>query len=409
MPPIATFSPDEPSPGGAPSKAVKLTKFSKAFPASANGSNRWVVTSGFAILAILAIVATISSGVTEIRSGQIGVVVNNITGKIDVVKVPGLLIHLPLGLTDTYVLDSTLRTFNMAGGGIKPKGDLSLKIKSKDGSDVFIDATVTYSIEPDLGERIAREVGVEDDVIAEGLVAYTRSSLRDELGRLSIEEVIEADDRNKAVDDFMAVVQEKAKRFGITINTIAAQNPHFNPEYENLIGERKRADQDFTNQASAQERARANQAYEVAEANRVREVAVRQEEGKQERRIVEAKAAASQILKRAEAEAYRTKIEGERQKAVALAEAAAIKAEGLSKAQGIADLARAYHKGGLGLVREALAAKYKGTKLNGRPYTLTDTVDRVRVEQSSSKPASLAAKLEPAADSASAGSEGNRQ
>jgi regulator of protease activity HflC (stomatin/prohibitin superfamily) len=337
-----------------------------------------VISGVVIVFAIIFAIALATSGVTELEAGRLGVVVNNITGDVSTVVEPGYILHLPLGLTDVYVLDATLQNFDMGGSAGADSG--VIKIKSRDGSDVFIDASVTFSIDKLKGEEIARQIGTEDEMISDMLIAYTRSILRDELGKVHIEDVIDAESRNAAVNAFKTEVEKKADRFGIEINTIAAQNPSFNPEYERLIGDRKSADQQFANQASAQERARSNQQLAIAEATRLKEIAVREEEGKQRRRVIEAETQAQEKLRRAEGEAYRVRLDGERQRDIALREADAVRSEGLKKAEGIRALAEAYAEGGLGLVREALAAKYIGTRIDGRPYSLDSTVERLSIE-----------------------------
>jgi hypothetical protein len=62
-------------------------------------------------------------------------------------------------------------------------------------------------------------------------------------------------------------------------------------------------------------------------------------------------------------------------------EAKAIEFEGISRAQGIEKLAKAYEKGGLALVREALAEKFRGVVLQGRPYSLASEVQRLQLEE----------------------------
>ena len=74
--------------------------------------------------------------------------------------------------------------------------------------------------------------------------------------------------------------------------------------------------------------------------------------------VIEAEGLAAQTVNVASGEAYKVRLEGERLLKVAQAEAKAIEAEGLRKAEGIEKLAEAYEKGGMGLIREALAEKY---------------------------------------------------
>lgn len=326
-----------------------------------------------------------STCVSKIAAGQVGVIVNNLAGTVSSRDRAGVVLHLPFGLTDVYLLDKTVQTFEL---GAK---DYQVKIKSEDGSDVFIDATVTFTIDPNRAHLVLQQVGGNErgglsahgvmDSVHELLLAYARSILRDELGRLKIEEVIQADTRNAAVRQFQIRLQEKVDKFGVVINTISAQNPSFNPEYEKLIGSRKQADQDFTNQKSAQERAVKDQERQIAEAERSKEVAVLEEKGRQARRVIEAAGEVSQAVKRAEGEVSRVSAEGDRELAKAIAEAEAIREETLKKAEGIRALAAAYRVGGMGLVREALAAKYAGRQINGRPYSLSSHVDRLRMEE----------------------------
>jgi regulator of protease activity HflC (stomatin/prohibitin superfamily) len=261
-------------------------------------------------------------------------------------------------------------------------GTSVVKLKSRDGSDVFLDITITYTIDPAKGEVVAREIGVNRSTPnPQILISYARSLVRDEFGKLSIEEVIDASTRNEAVLKLRDLMAKDLEPFGIVINTIAVQNPNFNPQFEELIKQRKSADQELTNQASAQDSAQSDQERQVSEAQRVKETTIREDEGKQRRRIIEAEAAAEERKRLAEGEAYRIRVDGERSKEVAEQTAQAVLTEGLKRAEGVQKMAEAYQANGLGQVRAALAEKFIGTRIMGRPYSLSSTVDRLRVEE----------------------------
>ena len=61
-------------------------------------------------------------------------------------------------------------------------------------------------------------------------------------------------------------------------------------------------------------------------------------------------------------------------------EAVALETELSRRAQGIQVLAEAYTKGGIGLVKEALAAKLKGVRIVGRPFSNDANPQRVQME-----------------------------
>ena len=107
------------------------------------------------------------------------------------------------------------------------------------------------------------------------------------------------------------------------------------------------------------------------------------------KRLVEAENKAKQLVIRAEGDAYAKKKEGDRNFEVASNEAQAIETEGLNTAVGIQRMAEAYKKGGSGLVKEALAKKLMGAVINGRPYSLSERIERIQVDRSGSVPAAV--------------------
>ena len=97
--------------------------------------------------------------------------------------------------------------------------------------------------------------------------------------------------------------------------------------------------------------------------------------------MIKAEGDAAAMMEVAHAEAIRMREHGEQQYQVFHNEAQAVETELLKKAEGIQKLAEAYQTGGLALIREALAKKYAGTIINGRPYSLESTVARLQIEQ----------------------------
>ncbi|MCX7935788.1 MAG: SPFH domain-containing protein, partial [Planctomycetota bacterium] len=271
--------------------------------------------------------ATIYTGVTTIAPGEIGVIQNNLFGICTPHLTNGTIIHLPFGLTKVYKLDKTVQSLTMAGPD-------SVQIKTNDGSNVQIDMEVQYQIIPAKAIDIIRTIGA-GDAYKQGLVrAYARSSIRDSLGYLSVVEI--ADPNNIKTEEIKARLNSCLEKYGIVIGLITPTNIAFNPEYEKMIRSRKEADQDVRNEQEAQKTAQQEQERRLAEANRLKSVAIRQAEGELNAQKIAAQAEAERLVQQAKGKAYAIKREGEQALMAAQNEAAAIEAEGLNRAQGLA-------------------------------------------------------------------------
>ena len=99
---------------------------------------------------------------------------------------------------------------------------------------------------------------------------------------------------------------------------------------------------------------------------------------------IAAGAEAKKQEKLADAAATKTRLEGEQILASDTEEAKAIETEGRARAEGVLKMVSAYAKGGEALLREALAAKYQGRAIQGKPYTLDSNIKRLQVERRSS-------------------------
>ncbi|MBI4576791.1 MAG: hypothetical protein HY722_11055 [Planctomycetes bacterium] len=346
------------------------------------------VWAGVGLLVVAAgfLVAMVGSGYTHVAPGQVAVVVNNLTGSETLQLTPGTVIHLPLGITQVYRLDKTEKVFTMTaepGRGDRPGLD-NVRIKTKDGSNVYIDVEIRYHVDPAKAGQIVRRLGKGAELVLDVVRAYARSVIRDEFGRLSIEEVSVPATRLEKVQVTRTRLAEALAVWGIQVTSVSAINFAFNEQYVEMIKRRKEADQIARNQREAQLAAAKDRERALQEAGREKNVALTEEQGLQRRRLIAAEALREQMLARAQGEAVKLRKEGDRSHEVARLEAEAVRTEGLTRATGIAALARAFEKGGLALVREALARKYAGCTLSGRPYSLDSHVDRVRMERAPS-------------------------
>ena len=263
----------------------------------------------------------------------------------------------------------------------------NVKVKTMDGGDVHMDLTINYQITPIEGETIVKNLGTGDEYKKHLMKAYARSLIRDSLGVLSMVEISTPSVRNGKLSEVQDSLNSHLNRLGVSIDAVSATNFRFNKEYEELIRERKSVDQEDVNQETAQETARLEQVTETSAADREKEVALRKLDGQLNKHVIEADGLAKKLMKEADGEAYRGRKKGDELLAVASADAEAILAEGLKRAEGVTAISDAYKEGGHMLVLESLAKKYMGKTIHGRPYNLDTLVDRFQIEQDTQRTA----------------------
>lgn len=322
---------------------------------------------------------------TYVSPQEVAVIKNNFTGVETVRTDSGLVLHLPWGLTDVFLLDRTEQVFSMTKH--TDRGDRAsvdnVRIKLIDGSNIDLDVDVNYKIVAWQANDIIKRVGPGSAFKNKMIRSYARALIREKYGTLTLEEVADPATRtgqNLLVKD---ALNESLRTFGIEVTLVNTTNFVFNPRYETLVKEKKAAMQRFINQKAAQERAQKEQETEIAQAEREKNNALITARGAASKRLVEAEAQATQLVARAQGEAYAHQLEGEREYQVAINDARAVEREGLNTAAGIERLADAYENGGRGLVKEALARKLAGARINGRPYSMSERIDRFAVDRGS--------------------------
>jgi regulator of protease activity HflC (stomatin/prohibitin superfamily) len=338
------------------------------------------------------VLAVFFTGITVIQPGEVALIKNNLFGTETLKLSNGTDVHLPFGITQVYKIDKKVQSIEMTGD---PKrgdryGDDSVQVKTNDGSNVNVDVTVQYRIITDQVDDLIKVVGRGGRYKGEKIKyfesiniirSYARSIVRDELGTLSVTQIAEPGERNNRVDDAKKRMNKEIKKYSLVVDMLSATNPRFNSQYQNMINERKGAEQDVRNEIEAQVTALTEQAMKRAESERQKKIAIRKSEGELNAIKISASAEAEKIVREAEGISYSKKKEGDRILAIAINEAKAIEVEGLARAEGIKKLADAYEKGGDALVREALSEKFKGVKVEGRPYSISSNIDRFLIEK----------------------------
>ncbi len=335
------------------------------------GSGLTWVAVAFLVLVIF-VFMTIRVG--RLTGEEVGILLSRISGKITVVDKAGVTIYN--GITsDFYRLDKTVKTLNMPGD----RGKKPLKIKTVDGSDVYIDLTVIYKMDPSMAETVITTSGPGKAFEEKWAEDYTRTICRNYLGELTTEECYDSTKRSAKVDLAREEVNKRLRSsFGIVIDRIVIpQKPTFYKEYEETIKQKKLADQAVLEEQSKALAAEQKQLTLIVTATNVKNVAIETETGKMRQKIIQAEAEAEKATKGADAYHTQVTVAAEAALYEMQKQATGILAQKKAEAEGIEAMKKALEgEGGRNMVKFEYAKKLKGVKITGQPFTIQGFTER---------------------------------
>jgi regulator of protease activity HflC (stomatin/prohibitin superfamily) len=150
-------------------------------------------------------------------------------------------------IRDFYRFDTKVQNLEMVAAP-KSSGDRQtrddLRFKTTDGNDISMDVTVVWQIDPKKAPQLLQDVGVSTDEVKEKLVRpMARTHVRDVLNELDSESVYNSDRRFEKAEKARAVLTKVLAPFGVNIQQVILHEHRFNPEYEQVIHDRKLAEQ----------------------------------------------------------------------------------------------------------------------------------------------------------------------
>jgi regulator of protease activity HflC (stomatin/prohibitin superfamily) len=219
----------------------------------------------------------------------------------------------------------------------------SLRFKTIDGNDVWVDVTISWGVDPKMAPYVLQFVGESTPEVEAKLVRpVTRAVVRDVLNQLTSEEYYQSDRRFQAAEEAQVRLNGVLNDEGVHVDQILLGEHRFNEEYEQLIRDKKVAEQEAERLTSETE------AEVEGKRREMQELLGQIEKNKQ---IAEGESA----KKKRDADAIR--YEHEQQ-------AAATRVEADAKAQGMRERAAAMAgTGGENMVKLALAKALAGKKI----------------------------------------------
>ena len=318
------------------------------------------------VLRMITLLGLIVAGCTPHSTGstEVGVLVANIglfhpKGVQPEPYAPGATYFFPPIINDWYLYDTALQNLvmTMDSGTGDRSGDDALRFKTIDGNDISVDVTVAWSIDPDHAPYLVQFVGPDTASVRERLVRpVSRTIIRDVLNELPSEQYYDANTRFQKAEQAAELLNYYLNSEGILVNQVLLGEHKFNDRYEQIIRDKKVAEQHASRLISETEAAREQMARELEVAKGQVQQAVEQALGAAQKKQIEADALF---------------FERERQ-------AQAILSERSAHAEGIEAEARALAgSGGLNLVKLKVAEALQGKNLifvptNGMDLRTTD-------------------------------------
>jgi len=268
---------------------------------ASRGRNVRTISLGVLVLAISALIlTTISAGLVFIQPEERGVVISAVApkGYREQALQPGLNWIVPfMESVKIYPISRQTYTISIAPSEGQIQGDDSITARTSDGQEVFVDASVIYSIDPN--QVIKVHIEWQDRYSGDLVRPLARGVIRDAISQFRVEEVY-SKKRTELTQLITDAMSEKLIVNGLIMTDFVLRNITFSPEYAASVEQKQIAEQ-LAQQAKfvvEQRKQEAEQARQVAQGQA--DAAVIRAKGDAESRLIQAQAEAQALQKLAE-------------------------------------------------------------------------------------------------------------
>lgn len=256
---------------------------------------RGTVTGIIVAVAAAILLNTLSAGLVFIEPQERGVVISAIApkGYREAVLQPGLRWVIPYAETvKTYSISKNTYTMSIALQEGEIQGDDSIAARTSDGQEVYIDASIIFSLDP---ADILEVHIIWQDRYVDSLVRPTvRGVIRDAVSQFKVNEVYSTkrDQLKAEIEEEMAAAMDEN---GLILSDFVLRNITFTPEYAASIEQKQIAEQraQEAEYIVEQRKQEAEQARQVAEG--VKDAAIIEAEGDAQSQVIRAKAEAEAL------------------------------------------------------------------------------------------------------------------
>jgi len=343
--------------------------------ASGEPSRLWIAAGAIALVLLFA------HSCASVEAGQVAVRINNITGSMEVITQPGVIMRLPFGIHDVYIMDVSPQTFHMRGeSNVSALIVKELKVRASDGSNfAFNDTTVLFRAIPGKADETLRDSGLEH-AYYEWMLPYVRTILRDEFGRESTLGVSNPTTFGQAEDRAKRRVNKLLGEHGVEVTSIVTPRPRFSKEYEDLIEARNGAENQLAVIDSDLQRAKTERDRKLAEVERDQNKVIQTKRADLEAALATATTQSTQIHR--EVDSYKIDKVALGEAAKSAAKSQAIELKGQLTAQYTSKQAEidAFRNQPVERVMERLGERLKGVTIDIEPIRQDGSPQRVQLE-----------------------------
>ena len=253
------------------------------------------VTTVIIVIGVLALVlSAVSAGLVFIRPEERGVVITAIgPGYRAQALEPGLNWVIPF-VENVIIYPISIQTYTMsiASAEGQVQGDDSVAARTSDGQEIYVDASILYSIDPQNVVQV--HIRWQDRYTNDLVRAQARGIVRDAVSQFGVEEVITSQ-RFELVRQIREAMSSKLEENGLVLVDFVLRNITFSPEYAASVEQKQIAEQQAQQARFVveQRRQEAEQARQSAQG--VADAVVIRAKGDAESRLIAAEAEAKAL------------------------------------------------------------------------------------------------------------------
>ena len=342
---------------------------------------RTLIATAVAISLILAALAILRHGFAHVRESEVGVLADNLRDKLILKDRVGYHFYLPY-LANFYILDKTLQklslTWDQGPGG---QAGRDVKLKTVDGNNVSLDITINYKLIPKMAVEVLSGSGMGTRFAEIWVEPFARHCCFAAFGRLKTEELYDATKRDEMAQDTLKAMNENLMPHGIEVITVIPGEFRFYREYEQVIQEKKLADQQVEEQQAQAREAFEVQERQLIEARKKAEVRLATVEGENTNKLIQAQAETAKVKREAEGQSRFTMVAADSSLYSTTKQAESRKATLLAEADGMEQLRRAMAgDGGVGMVGLEYAKRLNTIRFAGTAVTKQPTIQQLSIQ-----------------------------
>ncbi|MCX7017070.1 MAG: SPFH domain-containing protein [Candidatus Sumerlaeota bacterium] len=341
---------------------------------------RRMLGTAIGLCAALFLLAVARQGIAHVREEQVGVLVNNLTGNLELRDRVGYHIFCPY-LAKFYVLDKTIQRLDLTFAQKPGAMAQDVKLKTVDGSNVSLDVVIDFKLIPEKAVEILRRSGDDLKFVATWVEPFARHTCFASFSQLTTEEMYDAAKRNERAQAALKDLNDQLGPHGVNVVAVIPGEFRFYKEYEEVIQQKKLADQQVEEQQAQARAAQQDQERQIIEATKKSEAKLVGFDGECANRIIQAQAEADKTRREADGRYGATVLNADAEFFSMGKQAEGTRATLLAEAEGTQKKSQAMvGDGGVAMVGMEYAKRLKSIRFAASPIAREPTVQQFAVQ-----------------------------